>query len=60
MKSESFIITHFNKTRSSQPLSMDLLINKTQLKYKSRVRLHMQNENNQNQYLIDGQTLINL
>lgn len=28
--------------------------------YKSRTQLNLQNENNQNQYLIDGQTLINL
>lgn len=36
------------------------LITKTQLKYKSNSQLNLLNENNQNQYLIDGQTLINL
>lgn len=36
------------------------LITKSQLKYKLRAQLILQNENIQNQYLIDGQTLINL
>lgn len=45
---------------SNQFRTMYHLITKRQLKYKWRAQLNLQNENNQNQYLIDGQTLINL
>lgn len=50
----------FHLLHSSLQDAMDILINRIQSMYKSRAQLNMQNENNQNQYLIDGHTLINL